>query len=106
MNQAPPPPPNLRITFPPPGFFLVDARLIVTIDGHPAHDGSFKQGLDRVFFVYPGHHQITVFIDMGGISRNRVYPITLSPNRGYSLILEYSRFWGNFASTPKIVENG
>ena len=103
MNTAPPPP-NLRITFPPPGFFLVDARLVVTIDGYPAHDGSFKQGMDRVFSVAPGYHQITVHIDMGGISRNRVYPIVLSANRGTSLILEYSRLWGNFAKTPKVIE--
>jgi len=101
-----PPPPNLRITFPPPGFFLVDARFVVTIDGHPAHDGSFKQGLDRVFSVAPGYHQITVHIEMGGITRNRVYPIALSANQGYLLILEYSRFWGNFAKTPKLVEQG
>lgn len=103
MNQGPPP--NLRILFPPPGFFLVDARLLVTIDGYPAYDGSFKQGLDRVLSVYPGHHQITVTIEMGGISRNRVYPITINPNSRYSLTLEYSRLWGNFAKTPKLVEH-
>ena len=110
MNQPPPqappyaPPPNLRITFAKPGFFLVDVRLVVTIDGYPAHDGSFKQGLDRAFSVFPGHHQIAIMIDMGGISRNRVYPITIMANRRYSLILEYSRLWGNFASTPTIIE--
>jgi hypothetical protein len=103
MNQAPPP--NLRITFPPPGFFLVDVRLVVTIDGYPAHDGSFKQGLDRMFSVHPGNHQIAVHIEMGGITRNRVYPITINVNRSYSLILEYSRLWGNFVKTPKIVEH-
>ena len=84
--------------------FGVDARLVVTIDGYPAHDGSFKEGMDRVFWVAPGHHQITVHIDMGGISRNRVYPIALSPNHGYSLVLEYSRLWGNFAKTPTLIE--
>lgn len=104
MNQAPPP--NFRITFPPPGFFLVDARLFITIDGFPAHDGSFKQGLDRAFSVAPGYHQIVVHIEMGGLTRNRVYPIALSPNRAYSLLLEYSRLWGNFAKTPKVVEHG
>ena len=41
---------------------------------------------------------------MGGIRRNRVYPIALSANRGYTLVLEYSRFWGNFAKTPKLIE--
>jgi hypothetical protein len=104
--QAPPqaPPPNLRITFAKPGFFLVDVRLVATIDGHPAHDGSFKQGLDRAFSVFPGYHQIAITIDMGGISRNRVYPITIMANRRYSLILEYSRWWGNFARTPTIIE--
>jgi hypothetical protein len=38
------------------------------------------------------------------MTRNRVYPIVLSANQGTSLILEYSRFWGNFAKTPKVIE--
>ena len=103
MNQALPP--NLRITIPPPGFFIVDVRLVIAIDGYPVYDGSFKHGVDLAFPVAPGRHQITVQIDMGGISRNRAYPIDVVPGRGYSLLLEYSRLWGNFASKPKIVEH-
>jgi hypothetical protein len=102
MNQAPPP--NLRITFPPPGFFLVDVRLAIAIDGYPVYDGSFKRGVDLAFPVAPGPHQITAQIDMGGISRNRAYPISIMPGRGYLLILEYSRLWGNFTSKPTIFE--
>ena len=104
MNVGPAP--NLRITFPPPGFFLVDARFTVTLDGHPVYDGSFKQGFDGMFPVAPGYHEIATRIDMGGIARSRSYPIVISPGRGYSLLLEYSRFWGNFASKPKLIEHG
>ena len=99
------PTPNLRITFPVPGFFLVDARLVVSIDGYPIYDGSFKWGFDGMFPVAPGAHVIATHIDMGGIARSRTYAITIIPGRGYSLSLEYSRFWGNFASKPKLLEH-
>jgi hypothetical protein len=54
--------------------------------------------------VAPGYHQLTVHIAMSGITRNRVYPINVAPGRTYSVLLEYSRLWGNFASSPKIFE--
>ncbi|MBX3185521.1 MAG: hypothetical protein KF819_00845 [Labilithrix sp.] len=97
--------PNLRIAFPPPGFFLADARLVITVDGASVYDGSFKQGVDLLVPVAPGVHAVETLIDVGGITRRRHYSVTVSPGRGVTLALAYSRFWGNFASKPKLVEH-
>jgi hypothetical protein len=97
--------PNLRIAFPPPGFFLVDARLVITVDGVQVYDGSFKQGVDLLVPVAPGPHDVETVIATGGITRRRHYTITMVPGRGATLSLDYSRFWGNFASKPKIIEH-
>lgn len=55
--------PNLRVWFPPPGFFIADAR-------------------------------------------SKDYALVVAPGRGCSVQLVYSRFWGNFASAPKVTHHG
>lgn len=100
-----PPGPQLRIVLPRPGFFIADARLVVTIDGHPVHDGSFLTGMDVCVPVMPGFRRVGTAMELlgTGIWRSREYPIDLSSGRSTTLVLEYSRFWGNFAKTPKLV---
>lgn len=95
--------PNLRIVFPKPGFFLADVRLIITCDGHVVYDGSFTSGVELFLPVTAGPHLITTRIDLGGIGRGREYPIAIPPGQAFSLELEYSRFWGNFAKKPRLV---
>lgn len=97
--------PNLRIAFPPPGFFLVDARLVIVVDAIVVYDGSFKQGVDLMVPVAPGPHGVETVIETGGITRRRHYAIAVAAGRGSTLALDYSRFWGNFASKPKVIDH-
>lgn len=95
--------PQLRITLPKPGFFIVDGRLVVLLDQQVVYDGSFLSGMDLSFAVQPGWHTVVPRIEMGALSRSKNYSVHVPPGPGVTLVLEYSRFWGNFASKPKIV---
>jgi hypothetical protein len=94
--------PVLRIVFPKPGFFLVDVRMTIGLDGGIVYDGGFLGGVDVSGAVAPGMHTVTTRIDIGGFARERVYPVTVPPGRGLTVELAYSRFWGNFTKTPKL----
>ncbi len=95
--------PVLRITFPKPGFFLVDVRVTIALDGAPVYDGSFLGGVDLSGAVAPGMHTVTVRIHLEPFVRERVYAVEVPPGRGVTCELEYSRFWGNFTKKPKLI---
>jgi hypothetical protein len=93
----------LRIVFPKPGFFLTDVRTIVMLDGGVVYDGSFLGGIDISGGVAPGIHTVTTRIELGVFARERSYAVEVPTGRSVTLHLEYSRFWGNFSKSPKIV---
>lgn len=94
---------RLDIRFAPPGFFLNDPRLVVTLGGRTLYDGSFKSGFHVSVDVEPGHHVLETRIEvMGGIARTQETPLVLDASAGYrdlpalEVLLEYSRWTGNF----------
>jgi hypothetical protein len=95
-------PPQLRVQFDAPGFFLVDARLVVFLNGHTIYDGSFKTGFNVAYPFAPGKHVIMTWIEMAATSRNREYTIDVPPE-GCVVVLSYSRLWGNFEKHPLLV---
>jgi hypothetical protein len=92
----------MRITFPPPGFFINDPRLTVLVNGWSAHDGSFKSGFDVRFPVIPGYLTVQTRIAVLGMGRERAYQMLVNPGWGLELRLDYSRFTGNFAELPAV----
>lgn len=86
---------SLRIVFPKPGFFLADARLLLAVDGRPAYDGSFKEGVDVTLDVGPGGHRLESRIEMGALARTKQWDIEVG-DAPVVAELAYSRFWGNF----------
>jgi hypothetical protein len=92
----------LTITFPSPGFFLNDPRLTVWFDGHVVYDGSFVSGFETTFPVLPGAHALALRLTTPLFNREKQYPIAIQPANGYQVLLEYSRFWGNFSGAPRI----
>ena len=94
--------PQLRILFPPPGWFLADSRMEVHLDGIAVYDGSFKAGMDVTREVTPGEHRIQAFIHVGPIARVRQYAVHIPDRTSMELKLAYSRVWGNFKSEPTI----
>ena len=84
------------VSFAKPGFFLMDARLTVTLDERTIYDGSFKAGFEVTEEVLPGDHTLTTRIAVGGTSRHRAYSVQVEPGREHAATLDYSRFWGNF----------
>ena len=97
MNGIP-----LTITFPAPGFFLNDSRLSVWFDGHPIYDGSFLAGFETSFPVFSGTHTLALRLTTPVFNREKQYPIVVEPANGYRIVLDYSRFWGNFTGAPQI----
>jgi hypothetical protein len=95
--------PQLRIVFAAPGFFLEDTRMTVLLDGLPIYQGSFTSGMDVCGAVQPGMHRIQTVIGLpAGLSRARSYEISVPPGPGITVLLSYSRFWGNFTRRPTI----
>lgn len=88
----------LRVVFPPPGFFLVDVRMDVTLDGYPLYGGSFRSGMDLTVPVAPGMHSLVATINNGVIPRSKQYSLMAHPAHVCVATLDYSRFWGNFTS--------
>ena len=92
----------MRIIFPPPGFFVNDPRLTIHVNGWCAYAGSFRTGLDVGFPAVPGALTIVTRIDVLGLGREKVYSLLATERRALELTLEYSRFWGNFAASPRV----
>lgn len=92
---------RLHLTFAPPGFFLNDPRLVVTIDQRTVYDGSFRAGFDVSIDLEPAAHVLeTAIHSAGAISRQRIeLPLGSESYRGVPVLhgtLEYSRLAGNF----------
>lgn len=94
-------PPQLRVQFPAPGFLLLDARLVVFLNGQTIYDGSFKHGFNVAFPFASGKHTIMTWIEMRAMSRNREYTIEVPPE-GCVVTLSYNRLWGNFERVPLV----
>jgi hypothetical protein len=92
----------MRIAFPKPGFFLVDVRVTVHVNGWRAYDGGFLQGFDVRFPVVPGPCAIATRIDAGLVARSRQYDVEARAGHAIEVWLDYSRLWGNFTDTPRL----
>jgi hypothetical protein len=92
----------LTIAFASPGFFLNDPRLSVWFDGHVIYDGSFVSGFETAFSAAPGNHLLAVRLTTPLFNREKQYPLAIQPANGVHVLLEYSRFWGNFTGSPRI----
>lgn len=92
----------MRISFPPPGFFVNDPHVTIHVNGWCAYTGSFRSGFDVRFPVVPGLLTVTTRIDVLGIGRNKVYSITAAHGQAVEVALEYSRMWGNFTGAPAV----
>ncbi|HET6613544.1 MAG TPA: hypothetical protein VFG83_16210 [Kofleriaceae bacterium] len=86
---------NLRIVFPKPGFYIIDVRLQVLLDGFVVYDGSFKSGADVTVPVAAGLHRIESWIHLSAIVRRRHWEVSVG-DTPVTVGLAYSRFWGNF----------
>lgn len=94
---------GLTVSFPSPGFFLVDATGRIFLDGSVVYQGSFKEGFTAIAQVAPGSHELKTEIQLGPIRRKQTYRLDLEPSdRSCDVQLVYSRFWGNFAARPTI----
>ncbi len=94
---------HLHLTFPPPGFFLNDPRLVVTLDQRTLYDGSFRHGFEVALEVSPGSHVVETAIHLAGsLARRQQIELVLDAKNGYRDVpvvhgrLEYSRLSGNF----------
>ncbi len=88
---------TLTVMFRPPGGFLTDTRLVVSLDGAAIYDGSFTSGFERQGPITPGVHRLETLIDAGIVQRRKHYTFEITPARAWLATLDYSRFWGNFA---------
>lgn len=104
MNVPTAGPSYVRIQLSPPGFFLGDARVDVTLDGYRVLETSFMQGFDWWTEVAPGVHLVELALRSPiGLSRKRSYSVEVRPALVTIVVLEYSRMWGNLTERPKSV---
>ncbi len=92
----------LTVSFPRPGFFINDARVTVDLNGQRLLDGSFLNGFECSAAVQPGNHFLDVTIEFGPLRRTRRISVPVPACRGVSVVLAYSRMWGNFTKKPSI----
>lgn len=92
---------RLRVVFPKPGFFLMDTRLRVLLDGAPIYDGSFKAGVAVDVEVQPGTHTLEARIAISPLERTRSYSVAIAADEQLIAELSYSRLWGNFTKSLK-----
>jgi hypothetical protein len=95
------PAPQLRLVFRPPGFFLADVPVRMTVNEHPVFHGGVMNGFLVEVPMMEGQHFVGTVI-LGPVDRRRRYPVLVRPGCVTELLLEYSRIWGNFTSSPKI----
>lgn len=99
---------RLDVRFPPPGFFLNDPRLVVTVDDRTIYDGSFKSGFAVSVDLTPGRHTLETSIAVAGSVRTQTIDLPLDGPGGYrdvpavEVVLEYNRLTGNFKKRPSI----
>ncbi len=96
---------KLRIRMDPPGWFAMDTRLSVRLDGEPVYEGSFTSGFVVDRDVAAGAHAIETEIRALGRRTNRfdiALPDGLREDEAIEARLAYSRFWGRFEKTLAI----
>jgi hypothetical protein len=87
---------ELDIIWPGASGFAADARIEIELDGERIATGSFLEGFQATVHCVPGLHTLTTSTTaMAVITRRRSYPVELRAG-AYSIVLRYSRFWGNF----------
>jgi hypothetical protein len=94
---------RLFVTFPPPGFFLNDPRLVVTLGECTLYDGGFREGFSASCELEPGDHILETAIHfVGSNARRQRFELALGAHGGYrdarivDAKLSYSRLTGNF----------
>lgn len=93
---------RFHLRFPPPGFFLNDPRLVVTLDSRTLYDGSFRAGFDVSVEIEPGVHVLTTALHLvGSVAREQRIELPLDEARFRDVpvvvgTLEYSRLTGAF----------
>ncbi|MCA9626654.1 MAG: hypothetical protein KC766_03260 [Myxococcales bacterium] len=92
---------RVTLRFEKPSFMLPGSNLVVTLDGQQVFCGDFTTGFETTLDVPPGAHLVTTQIQLG-IVRNRTVEVTLEAGRHTVIILQYSRFWGNFTKKPQV----
>ncbi len=103
LSKGPPP---LPVTPPLPGegirlrilyagqWFLVDVNVDVYLDGQFVGRGSAIKGIDLEVRTAPGSHELEVRLPL----RYKRYILNTPAAGRYTVRLQYSTFWGNFAS--------
>ncbi len=92
---------RVTIRFEKPSFMLPGSVLAVSLDAQQVFCGDFTLGFDTTLEVAPGAHQLTTQIQLG-IVRKRAVQVSVEAGRHTVIILQYSRFWGNFTKKPKV----
>lgn len=90
-----------RLSFPEPGFFLNNARLVVTLDGRSLFDGSLGDGFDVSLNLDPGSHTLETALGYLGSWRRQQISLDLSRDSYRDVTevrarLHYNRLAGNF----------
>ncbi|HMR06885.1 MAG TPA: hypothetical protein PKA88_13970 [Polyangiaceae bacterium] len=93
---------QLRVSYPKPGFFLSDIRVVIRMDGTPIYDGSFLSGFDVVVEASPGSHTVQSELMLPPFSRKREFLVNIAEGELLHAELVYSRLWGNFKKTLKL----
>lgn len=92
---------RVTIRFVKPRFFLPGSGLQVSLNTQLVFEGDFTDGFEQTLDFAPGTHQINTRIDLG-IVRTRSVVVPIEAGRHTVIVLEYSRFWGNFTKKPRI----
>lgn len=97
-----PPPCHVTFRFPPPGFFLNSPSVRLVLDDQwLIFRGSFVDGFHFAVPVAAGQHRLSIVLETGVFDRTKHHWLALQPGVAYDVLLEYSRFWGNFGD-PKV----
>ncbi|UJR85886.1 hypothetical protein [Sandaracinus amylolyticus] len=103
---------RLNVSFPPPGFFLNDPRLVVRLGERMLYDGSFRDGFSVSVEIEPGEHVLETAIHLAGSARTQRFELKLDPASGYHQVtvidakLTYSRLSGNFDKRVSLSTRG
>ena len=72
-------------------------------DSHRHRRAEFEAAYQPVSAaVQPGTHFLDVTIEFGPLRRTRRISVPVPACRGVSVVLAYSRMWGNFTKKPSI----
>lgn len=100
------------LRFGPPGFFAVDARMTVRVDGQTVYEGSFMAGFERALELAHGAHGLEAEIGGGVLRRRKAWSFAVPPSspegsegaRSLVVGIRYSRLWGTFERDLSVTE--